>query len=64
MEVKNERVNFKETKRTVSIEKILGHYGLLKDMGREGDELIGFCPIHDKKHYNKDSFCVDTTRNI
>ena len=63
MKSKSEWVDFKEIKENVSMEEILDHYGLLKGLKRRKDELIGFCPIHDEKHYNKNSFCVSTVKN-
>lgn len=45
------------------MEDILDHYGLLKDLTRKEDELVGFRPIHDEKHYNKNAFCANTSKN-
>jgi len=64
MKKKAEWVNFKDIKEKVSIEEILGHYNLLEGLRRKGKELIGYCPIHDKNHYNKNSFSVNTEKNI
>jgi len=63
MNEKTEWVDFKEIKEKVSMEDILGHYKLLKGLKRKGNELKGFCPIHDKKHYDKTSFCANTAKN-
>jgi len=63
MKLKTEWVDFKQTKEKVSMEEILGHYGLLKDLKRNEDELVGFCPIRDEKHYNKNAFCVNSSKN-
>lgn len=63
MKSKSEWVDFKEIKEKVSMEEILDHYGLLKGLKRRKYELIGFCPIHDQNHYNKNSFCVSTVKN-
>ncbi len=63
MKSKTEWVDFKEIKEKVSMENILDHYTLLKGLKKRKDELIGFCPIHDEKHYNKNSFCVSTVKN-
>ena len=46
----------------MGIEDVLKHYGLLEGLRRRKDELVGFCPIHDKKRYNKDSFSANTTK--
>jgi len=62
--MKTEWVNFKEIKEKVRMEDILEHYGLLEGLKRRKEELVGFCPIHDEKHYNKNSFCVNTSKNI
>ena len=61
---KAEWVSFKDIKEKVSIEDILSHYNLLEDLKRKGNELIGYCPIHDKNHYNKNSFRVNISKNI
>lgn len=57
-------MNFKNIKEKVSIEDILSHYNLLEGPRRKGNELIGYCPIHDKNHYNKNSFSVNTEKNV
>jgi len=64
MKKKAEWVNFKDIKEKVSIEDLLSHYNLLEGLRRKGNELIGYCPIHDKNHYNKNSFSVNTEKNI
>ena len=64
MKKKAEWVNFKDIKEKVSIEDLLSHYNLLEGLRRKGKELIGYCPIHDKNHYNKNSFSVNTEKNI
>jgi len=50
MKSKSEWVDFRKVKERVSMEDILGHYGLLKGLKRKENELVGFCPIHDGKH--------------
>jgi len=62
--MKTEWVNFKEIKEKIRMEDILEYYGLLEGLKRRKEELIGFCPIHDEKHYNKNSFCVNISKNI
>jgi len=64
MKKKAEWVNFKDIKEKVGIENLLSYYNLIEDLKRKGKELIGYCPIHDKKHYNKNSFSVNTEKNI
>ena len=63
MKSKTEWVNFKEIKEKVPMKDILDHYELLKGLQRKGNELKGFCPIHDEKRYNKDAFCANTVKN-
>ena len=63
MKSKTEWIDFKEIKEKVRIEDILKHYDLLEGLKRRNDELVGFCPIHDKNQYNKDSFCANTKKN-
>lgn len=58
---KNNWVDYKEIKAKVSIEQILGHYGLLDKLRRKGDNLIGPCPIHGGN--NPGQFHVSTTKN-
>ena len=63
MKSKSEWVDFKEIKEKVSMEDILRHCGLLKGLRRKENELVGFCPIHDRKCQNKGCFCANTTKN-
>jgi len=64
MKKKAEWVSFKDIKEKVSIDDILSHYNLIEGLKRKGNELIGYCPIHDKNHFNKSSFSVNTKKNI
>ena len=64
MKSKNEWVNFREIKQKVSMQDILGHYGLLKSLKCKEKELVGFCPIHDGKHQKKGCFCANTAKNM
>ena len=43
MKSKSEWVDFRKVKERVSMEDILGHYGLLKGLKRKENELVGFC---------------------
>ena len=63
MKSKAEWVNFREIKEKVSMEDILAHYGLLEGLQRKENELVGVCPIHDKKRHNKASFGANTVKN-
>ena len=48
-------------KAKVSIEDVLGHYGLLDGFTRRGDQLSGCCPIH--KGSRKGQFSVSVSKN-
>ncbi len=48
-------------KAKVSIEDVLGHYGLLDGLTRRGDQLSGCCPIH--KGSRKGQFSVSVSKN-
>lgn len=64
MKAKTKWIDFKALKEKVGIKGILEHYELINSLTeRNNDELVGFCPIHDKNSYNKDSFCVNTAKN-
>ena len=56
-------VDLKVVKELVSIEDVLRHYGILDDLERKGDQLVGCCPLHQgqaaKKH-----FSANTARSI
>ena len=54
-------VNFNELKQKVSMEDVLGHYGLLDGLKRQkDDELVGLCPFHEE---TKGSFHVSLSKN-
>lgn len=54
-------VDYKEVKAKVSMKMILEHYGLLDQLTRKGDKLLGACPIH--KGTNKNQFSVTVSKN-
>ncbi len=59
-------VDFKQVKARVSIEDVLGRYGLVGRLTRKGDQLVGMCPIHHqggegKSH--KQQFSVNVKKN-
>lgn len=56
-----QRVDIALVRRSVSIEQILAHYGLLEWLTRKGDSLIGACPIHHGT--NKTQFHVSLSKN-
>ncbi|MBA7491808.1 DNA primase [subsurface metagenome] len=64
MKSKTGWVDFKKIKEKVSMEDILGHYGLLKGLKRKENELVGFCPIHDGRRQKKGCFCANTAKNM
>lgn len=55
-------VDYKEIKRTVTMEMILEHYGFLSELKNSGKNLSGCCPIH--KGSNPRQFSVSTEKNI
>ncbi len=55
-------VDYKEIKAKVTMEMVLGHYGLLADLKESGQNLVGCCPIH--KGSNPRQFSVNIERNI
>src|SRR5919205_3468674 len=55
-------VDIKMVRESVSIEQILEYYGLVDDLIRKGDQLVGPCPIH--KGSNKSQFHVSLGKNI
>ena len=63
MRKNTEWVDFKKVKERVSMLDIINHYGLGDQLQRKEYELIGYCPIHDKNHYNKNIFRVNTSKN-
>ena len=54
-------VDFKEIKRTITMEMVLGHYGLMGEMKTSSKGLKGACPIHGGSHNNQ--FHVNTKTN-
>lgn len=55
-------VDFRAVKASVSMEKILGHYGLLETLHGAGETRRGPCPIHNGS--NKNQFSVNLTKNV
>ena len=55
-------VDIKMVRESVSIEQVLEYYGLMDDLVRKGDQLIGPCPIH--KGTNKNQFHISLGKNI
>ena len=62
MPKKSSFVDFKAVKAAVTMEQVLGHYGLLDKFKRSGDSLSGPCPIH--KGNNPTQFRVSTSKNV
>ena len=57
-------VDFRQVKQDVRFEQVLEYYGLLDGLRRKGEELVGYCPLHDQRRYNRNAFSVNTARNI
>lgn len=55
-------VDFRALRAQVSMEQLLAHYGLLEQMKRRGENLLGVCPIH--KGENPTSFRVSLAKNV
>ncbi|HEV2694126.1 MAG TPA: toprim domain-containing protein [Verrucomicrobiae bacterium] len=55
-------VDFKAVKAAITMEQVLGHYGLLDKFKRGTDSLSGPCPIH--KGSNPTQFRVSISKNI
>jgi DNA primase len=59
---KSQFVDFKAVKAAITMEQILGHYGLLDKFKRGTDSLNGPCPIHNGS--NPTQFRVSVSKNI
>jgi DNA primase len=59
---KSSFVDFKAVKAAITMEQVLGHYGLLDKFKRGTDSLNGPCPIH--KGSNPTQFRVSISKNI
>src|SRR5690349_11865136 len=55
-------VDFKAVNEAVSMQDILDHYGLSKNLKRSGKELRGRCPIHSGE--GTDTFHANTQKNV
>lgn len=55
-------VDFKAVKSAMTMEQVLGHYGLLDHFTKKGDSLSGPCPIH--KGSNPTQFRVSVSKNV
>ena len=55
-------VDFREVRSRITMEQVLGHYGVLDTFKRTGDRLSGPCPIHGGS--NPSQFRVDTEKNL
>jgi DNA primase len=54
-------IGFDRLKEAVSIEQVLGRYGLLEGLRRSGDSLSGVCPLH--RGHNPAQFRVSLSKN-
>lgn len=59
---KSQFVDFKAVKAAITMEQVLGHYGLLDKFKRGKDSLNGPCPIHGGS--NPTQFRVSISKNI
>ena len=59
---KSQFVDFKAVKAAITMEQVLGHYGLMDKFKRGTDSLNGPCPIH--KGSNPTQFRVSVSKNI
>jgi DNA primase len=59
---KTQFVDFKAVKAAITMEQVLGHYGLLDKFKRGADSLNGPCPIH--KGSNPTQFRISVSKNI
>jgi DNA primase len=59
---KSKFVDFKAVKAAITMEQVLGHYGLMDQFKRGTDSLNGPCPIH--KGSNPTQFRVSLSKNI
>src|SRR5580704_3006219 len=55
-------VDFKAVKAAITMEQVLGHYGILDKFKRGADSLSGPCPIH--RGENPTQFRVSISKNI
>lgn len=55
-------VNFQDIRKRVSLEDVLLKYYRVENLKREGNKLIGPCPVHNGK--SPRSFHVDTDKNL
>jgi DNA primase len=59
---KNQFVDFKAVKASITMEQVLQQYGLMDQFKKSGDSLSGPCPIH--KGSNPTQFRVSVSKNI
>jgi DNA primase len=58
---KSQFVDFRAVKHEVSMVQVLEHYGLMRQMRRNGDSITGACPIDQGQ--NKTAFRVSVSKN-
>jgi DNA primase len=54
-------IGFDRLKQSMTMEQVLGRYGLLEKLRRSGDSLSGVCPLH--QGHNPTQFRVSLSRN-
>ena len=57
----NRFIGFNQLKQSVTMEQVLGRYGLLEKLRRSGDSLSGVCPLH--QGHNPTQFRVSLSQN-
>jgi DNA primase len=55
-------VDFKDLKERITLEMVLSRYGIIDQLKKSGNNLVGRCPIHQGT--NPRQFSVDPKRNI
>jgi hypothetical protein len=57
-----ERVYFEQLRRVVRLESVIARYGVLDQLKRSGQQLVGCCPIHRGR--NRKQFVVDLAQQV
>ena len=57
-------LDFKAIKQKVDVTTVLGELGLLDGLEKKGSEFVGWCPLGQRNHGKKDSFCFNTETKL